>query len=144
MNILITVATIQEINPFINALALNQKTKNKLFNGRFKKYNITILITGIGVVSTTYNLTKEILRTKYDLAFNVGIAGSFKKDIAIGDVVNVMEDRFSEFGVEDGDKFILFNELKKENIDISDAAVGTYFIKIIKGQDVSIKALIVK
>ena len=42
----------------------------------------------------------------YDLAINVGLAGSFDDAIKIGDVVNVMSDRIAGLGAEDGEKFL--------------------------------------
>lgn len=48
---------------------------------------------------------------KPDLAINIGLAGSFFKDVRIGQVVNVTSDLFSELGAEDGDKFLSMDEL---------------------------------
>ncbi len=69
------------------------------------------------MVNTAFQLGK-FLRDKYDVALNIGIAGSFKKSIAIGSVVNVIEDCFSEMGAENGDEF-----LSLEDIDLGDPYV---------------------
>jgi futalosine hydrolase len=58
-----------------------------------------VLISGIGINSTTYFLTKILLTKKYDVVINIGICGSFNKDIKIGDVVIVAEDEFADIGI---------------------------------------------
>ena len=72
--------------------------------------NFPVLITGVGMVNTAINLTKELIKSDYDLVINMGIAGSFSDDVKIGDVVEVVEDTFSEIGFEDGDKFSEFTD----------------------------------
>ena len=74
--------------------------------------NFPVLITGVGMVNTAINLTKELIKSDYDLVINMGIAGSFSDDIKIGDVVEVLEDTFSEIGFEDGDKFSEFTDFR--------------------------------
>jgi len=115
MNILIVAATIQEVLPFIKAMKLKEKISDKIFSVDYKNYHIDLLITGIGMVATTYNITKTIIVNNYNLAINVGIAGSFKKDIAIGETVHVIEDRFSELGAENGEIFLSIKDLNLNN-----------------------------
>ena len=69
-----------------------------------------VLITGVGMVNMAINLTNELIRNKYDLVINMGIAGSFSDEIKIGDVVEVTEDYFSEFGFENGESFSEFSD----------------------------------
>jgi futalosine hydrolase len=66
--------------------------------------NVTLSTTGIGVVSTTYNLVK-LLRDRYDLVLNIGIAGSFSESLNVGDVVVVSSETFGDFGVATPDGF---------------------------------------
>jgi len=89
MNVLIVVATEFEI-------ISNQIKKN------------SILITGIGMVNTSINLTKELIKRKYDLVINMGVAGSFSNELKNGYVVEVVEDFFSEIGFQDGKSFLSF------------------------------------
>ncbi len=107
MKILLVSASIQEIVPFLtaNAKGLESGKSYKIFN-----HSIHILVTGVGMVSTTYALTKEI-SNKYDLVINAGIAGTFNDTIQIGEVVNVQEDCIVEMGAEDGNEFIDFPAL---------------------------------
>ena len=69
------------------------------------------LITGVGMVNTAINLTKELVENEYDIVVNMGVSGSFSSDILIGDVVEVVEDNFSEIGFENGVSFSEFSEL---------------------------------
>lgn len=117
MNILIVSATHNEIAPLIATL---EKRKNPayLYNNpyvyylRFLNTEVDIIIAGIGITSTTYHLTKllALQDRKYNFVINAGIAGSFTKELKLGEVVEVVTDCFSDLGIEDGETFIpLFN-----------------------------------
>jgi futalosine hydrolase len=69
-----------------------------------------ILITGVGMTATAYALGKT-LSADYQLVLNLGIAGSFDRNISLGTVVQVMEDEFSELGAQDRDSFISLSDL---------------------------------
>src|SRR5580692_8781989 len=70
-----------------------------------------ILITGVGMVATAFALGRHLSVNQYDLAVNLGIAGSFDRNIALGEVVEIAEDQFSELGAEDGEVFLTINQL---------------------------------
>lgn len=93
MDILVVAATEAEILPF---LGLSPQ----------QRQGIDTLVTGVGMVATALAIGQRLASTRYDLLLNVGIAGSFDKLIALGEVVCVVQDTFSELGVEDGDQFI--------------------------------------
>ena len=61
--------------------------------------NIDFLITGVGMINTTFELTKCLSNKSYDYAINLGIAGAFDRNIEIGDCVWVRKDLFSEMGI---------------------------------------------
>ncbi|MBI5541886.1 MAG: futalosine hydrolase [Bacteroidia bacterium] len=75
--------------------------------------DIEILITGIGMVKTTYSLTVAILKSKPDFVLNVGICGSFSKQFSVGSLVNVVSEEFADFGIDDNGKFIPIREKDK-------------------------------
>ena len=68
-------------------------------------------------MATAYHLAKKMDKRKYDLAVNVGLAGSFKKKISVGEVVNVASESFADLGAEDGNNFLTLAEmgLQKKN-----------------------------
>lgn len=69
-----------------------------------------ILITGVGITATAFALGRH-LNTKYSLALNVGIAGSFDPNLSLGDLVNIETDILAELGAEDHDNFLSIDEL---------------------------------
>ena len=69
-----------------------------------------VLITGVGMTVTAFALGKH-LSAKYNLVLNVGIAGSFDKNIPLGHLVNIVTDTFTELGAEDHDNFLTIDEL---------------------------------
>ena len=77
--------------------------------------NAEILISGVGIVNTTYGLTKDLSVNSYDLVINMGVAGCFNPTVKIGDVVEVVEDCFSEIGFENGVKFEEFSDFEITN-----------------------------
>ncbi len=63
---------------------------------------LDILITGIGLMSTTYALTRQIQLRKPDIIIQAGIAGSFDKSIPLGTVVAVKKETVADLGVVEG------------------------------------------
>lgn len=112
MKILIVVATKQEIqaNNFTNS---------------------DILITGVGMVNTTFMLTKALSSNSYDLVINMGIAGSFSKSINIGDVVEVTQDIFSEMGAESANQFLSPRDIDLD-LDVSFQSVQQTKLKAVQ------------
>jgi len=62
------------------------------------------------MAATAFHLGKT-LNKKYDLAINAGLAGSFRKNIPLGTVMNVLSDCFADLGAEDGNKFLTAEEI---------------------------------
>lgn len=115
MKILIVAATKFEVQPLIDSMnSVNSEHANFLIC-KYKNLEIDFLITGIGMVATAYHTGKTINET-YDGAFNLGICGSFNRNLEIGAVLNIYEDIFSELGAEDDEKFLTLEDLKLEGI----------------------------
>jgi futalosine hydrolase len=72
---------------------------------------ISLLVTGIGSVATSWAMTKWLSSNpKPDLLINIGIAGSFRDNIEIGDVVVPVSDCFADAGIVTSDGFITLEE----------------------------------
>ncbi len=85
---------------------------------RFGHINIKLLVTGVGGASTSWALKQWLsINDKPDLIINAGIAGSYKDDIAIGDVVMPVSDCFADSGIEDGDTFLTLHEAELTGTD---------------------------
>jgi futalosine hydrolase len=78
---------------------------------------IDFLLTGVGMTGTAYWLMKKIAFYKYDLAINIGLAGSFREEIEIGEVVTVVSDTFADIGAEDGVNFLPVFEIGLQDKD---------------------------
>jgi futalosine hydrolase len=74
-------------------------------------HSFKVLITGVGMVATAYALGRELALNQYDLAINIGIAGSFDRSIALGNIIEITEDNIAELGAEDDEKFIPISQL---------------------------------
>lgn len=94
MKLLIVAATDGEIAPLLHHL--NQNAYANVPD---------ILITGVGMVATTYTLLKRLQTKQYDLVLQAGVAGSFNRDIALGEVVFVVWDQFADLGAEDHEHY---------------------------------------
>jgi len=113
MRILLVAATLPEITPLVEALSLHQSADEpNLYTARHASLaNCSVLITGVGMVPTAFALARHLPRNVYHLVINVGIAGSFDRNIPLGDVVEITEDTFAELGAEDDKKFISIEKL---------------------------------
>jgi len=115
---------------------------------------IDFLVTGVGMVATAFSLGRHLAANQYDLAINLGIAGSFDRDVPLGEVVEVIEDCFSEFGAEDDETFLPIETLGfGESIFKTDTRLSTYTdqqlkqvsaitVNTVHGHDPSIQKLI--
>ena len=72
---------------------------------------ISTLITGVGMVATAFKLGKHLATEQYDIVINLGIAGSFDRSIALGEVVEITEDTLSELGAEDDQGFLTIDAM---------------------------------
>lgn len=109
MKILLVSATKNEIAPLLIKFRKISEKQN-ISSYRFSKHTVDVLITGAGMTAAAFHLGKT-LDKKYELAINAGIAGCFKKNIPLGAVVNVVSDRFADFGAEDGHLFRTATEI---------------------------------
>ena len=106
MKVLIVSATFLEIEPLLTNFNFVEQSNQKLRKYTFNKHQIDVLIPGVGMTCTAYWMGKTLNNTLYDFAINLGLAGSFNDEIKIGEVVNVVSDRISELGAQDGEKFL--------------------------------------
>lgn len=97
MEILLVAATKFEIQPTIELLENNPND--------FSKHSISILITGVGIINSTYFLTTQLINKKYDIVLQAGIAGTFNFNLALGESVLVNKDTFGDAGMEEKGKF---------------------------------------
>jgi len=92
-------------NEMFQSTALGLETQDS------KLQTIDFLITGVGMVATAFALGKHLAVNKYDVAINLGIAGSFDRDIALGDIVEITRDTIAELGAEDDEAFLPIDKM---------------------------------
>jgi len=93
MRIVVTAAEEEEI---ITA----KQAFNSLSRDEQSRLEITYLLTGIGTTSTSYRLTRLLSAERFDLAINIGIAGSFSDEFPIGSVAVIDKEFFGDLGFE--------------------------------------------
>src|SRR5690606_19188195 len=76
-----------------------------------EEHRIPYIITGVGMLATAYMLTKALREAPSSCVLNVGIAGSFSRNIGVGSVVEVAQDTLSELGAESASGFLPIDEL---------------------------------
>jgi futalosine hydrolase len=113
MRILIVAATQAEIEPLFQVGSLQSevwslKSEDDL---ELKTNDFRLLTTGVGMVATAFALGRHLAVNQYDLAINLGIAGSFDRSLSLGEVVEVTTDMLAELGAEDDEDFIPIDKL---------------------------------
>lgn len=91
MHILIMAATGLEIEPTIDYLNKNGYT--------LKDHTLDLLVSGVGLLSSSYALTSRIMNHKPGLVIQAGIAGSFSEEYPPGRSVLVIEEVLGDCGV---------------------------------------------
>jgi len=76
------------------------------------KPDVDVLVTGVGMVATAARCARALALTRYDLALNVGICGSFDPALAPGTVVHVVRDHIAELGAEDDEAFVTIEAIQ--------------------------------
>lgn len=112
MRILIVSATTLEVKPLLEQLKFKERVNAQINSYHFGKMTVDVLTTGVGMVPTAYMMGKVLSVRSYDAAFNLGIAGSFVRDIEPGEVVHVTHDRFPDVGSDQGEYFLSLIDLK--------------------------------
>lgn len=77
----------------------------------FESKGIAYITTGVGMLATSYALTKHLSVSSYDLIVNLGIAGILDPSLPLGEVYQIVSDQLYELGAEDHQQFIGIEEL---------------------------------
>jgi len=103
INILIISSTRMEVQPLLDLNSV--KINNNHYSIKYNSLQLDVLITGVGIAALTYSLTKYLNNSKVDFAAFIGISGSYRSSIKLGEVVNVMSERFADLGIISTDNF---------------------------------------
>jgi len=105
LKILIVAATVQE-SAFLISKKSKKSTSQLIPITVNKSIQVDLLITGPGVVATTFGMTKTLENNDYQLAINIGICGSLDKTMRPVKLINIVSDQFGDFGIEDSNELI--------------------------------------
>ncbi|MBO9561332.1 MAG: futalosine hydrolase [Niastella sp.] len=93
MHILLAAATTFEIQPVIDFL---RESENSVGG-----HSVGVVITGVGLLHTSYGLACSLREIRPDLLLQAGIGGSFSPSLLPGQVVLVGEEIVGDLGVEE-------------------------------------------
>lgn len=105
MKILLIAATEAEIAPLIKHISSVGEADSEGFY-QLNSHKIEVQITGVGMLATAYWLTKKLQNQSHDMVIQAGIAGSFNRSIALGDVVFIQQDGYGDLGAEGKENFL--------------------------------------
>ena len=108
---LIVAATAAEIDPLLAALKPRSNSDGLRSCSR-GHHDIDVLTTGVGMVATAAWSSRVLAVREYDVALNLGVCGSFDRDIPVGAVVHVVSEELPEMGAEADDAFLTLHDLK--------------------------------
>ena len=117
MRILIVASANREVVDFARNLEFVHQIEPYYKSYRLGSLNIDVLVVGYGSAFTAYHLTRALNMINYDLAINIGLAGSYDHFLEQGFIVNVVQEQFADLGIEHkGNLYTLFEEeLMDEN-----------------------------
>ena len=94
--ILLIAATQQEILPYLQT-----------------NHHHDVLITGVGIPSTVFRLTRQLAHHHYDLVIQAGICGAFENSFAkAGHEVQVTREAFGDLGAFENGQFLDLQQLE--------------------------------
>ncbi|MCO5232699.1 MAG: hypothetical protein LC105_10610 [Chitinophagales bacterium] len=112
MRITVVAASKMEIAPLLQHFDMkwvsNQWNQNLWTSDN---HLLHVLITGIGMMQTASHLAIYAMNFDRDIYINAGVAGAFDKSLHISEVVQVISERYGDFGVEEGGTFKEFIEM---------------------------------
>ncbi len=115
MRLLIVSGTESEIAPLLGELTFYEEKGPRLKSYEMHGKTVDVLITGIGMTATAAWVAQTLTSHSYSAALNVGLCGSFDRNIALGEVIVVATDRIAYLGAEDDDRFLTLQDLQLES-----------------------------
>lgn len=74
--------------------------------------NVEILITGVGMMATTYSLTKAILNRRPDFILQAGVGGCLNEKLPLSKIVLIENENIGDLGVDENGTFKDLFDLK--------------------------------
>ena len=93
MPFLLCAATEQEIAPALSQIKQNENS------------DVDVLITGVGLLSTSFHLSRQLERKKYDCVIQAGVGGGLYPDMPLGKVFLVKREAVGDLGVNESGQY---------------------------------------
>ena len=110
MRILIVTESQREISKLVDELTFVHQIEPHFKSYSLYNLHVDILVTGLGSTFMSYHLGRALNMINYDLAINIGLAGSFDHFLEQGFVVNVIQEQFADLGVVHKNNFYTLTE----------------------------------
>jgi len=101
MKLLLVVSSLSDIQPFLShyTVLTTQVNAMKFLHAiKVMHHEINLVETGVGVYQTSYKVTKALSAQKYHLALKAGFGNAYKEDIALGSVLNIVNEKPADLG----------------------------------------------
>lgn len=103
MKVLCVAPTQLEVSTLIQDCIQDAKNP-RIWHGSFNNILCDILITGVGLIATGIQLTKQLAQDEYNYCIHLGIAGTYDPiRFPVGTVVEVIIEQMSLYGIEEAD-----------------------------------------
>jgi futalosine hydrolase len=135
-NILLVAATNQEIKGLYRDSAIHTAYTGNIVPLHYGNHMFDLLVTGPGMVATTFYMGQWLALNQYDLIINAGIAGSFNPQLQIGQVVNVISDCFPDLGAEADENFIPLDRMEMTKPYLPDFVKENHLIENVSFPDI--------
>ncbi len=101
MKLLLCLASLKDADEFLKEYQIqiqNHSSRSFVSSAKFNQHEVDIVETGVGLFQTSYKITKTLSSQKYHLALKAGFGNSYKEEIAVGSVLNVVNEKPGDFG----------------------------------------------
>jgi len=101
MKLLICVSHLKNIESFLHKFEvklLANASLSYLYSAKILHHEVDFLETGAGIYQTSYKLAKVLDLQKYHLAIKISYCNSYKEDMAIRAVLNIVNEKPGDFG----------------------------------------------
>jgi hypothetical protein len=108
MKLLLVVSSLKDIEPFMVHHSLELQASESfsfLFPVKVLHHEVDILECGYGLFQSAYKIAKALSKQKYHLALKMSSGIAYKKEIAIGTVLNIINEKPGDFGTATDDEW---------------------------------------
>lgn len=98
MEYLLVSATGREIRPLLDAFSLDGLRDGDTASVNAYGHRLTVLVTGVGMMQAAFHTGVLLSGQSFDHAIQAGIAGAFDRELALGEVVEVVSQQYGDLG----------------------------------------------